>query len=231
MKVFINMVWLICFNNSYGQIKITDLHPLIGKLKGPIKYITIHFTTVDKYNPLKTDTIHYQLNLTTDTAYLFKGTSKEAYSIHIYNKKGQLIKQQIFDLGKKQEYSYRVEKNKPLVVTIEKNKILDDIRVDTTKRYYDRRGNLIMKIETNNITKSRFKTIYKYDLQGNLTDEKDFVFNGDIKTTEEVSKHSKTIYKYDNYGNWLFKKVSYVSVPTGEPYQTITATRIISYKL
>ena len=185
----------------------------------------------DQYNPPKADTLEYRLNRLGDTAYMGRDSQKEEYSIHIYNPKGQLIKRQVFSLGKKEEYSYPVKKNKPVEIMLEKKTILDKLRVDTTKKYYDSRGNLILLIETNNLSGSKFRTVYTYDRHDNLIDEKFYVFNGAVRDREQLSKHSKIIYKYDRQGNWIFKEVSYVSILTGEPYQTITAKRAITYNL
>ncbi len=142
-----------------GQNPIIDLHPLIGKLNGKVDSITIITTLTDTYSPTRTDTLVYKLNITRDTAWLFKSSFKTGHTIHIYNKNFQLVKEVNYYPGNQIETSFSVRKHRLLEISTEKKTIVDYIRVDTTKSYYDKSYRLIKVIETNNRTKSKFTTI------------------------------------------------------------------------
>lgn len=213
-----------------AQQPINDPHPLIGKLNGSVSNFTVTTRLTDPYNPPRTDTLVYTLNSTRDTARLVKNGSITHYALHIYNKEKELIKQVSFYPGNHSETVYKPQKHKLTEIITEKNTYPDYIRTDTTKSYYDKSGRLLKRIESNNQTRSRFTTTWTYDQQGNVTSEKWYTYSPEINSREELTKHMQVSYSYDDQKNWITKGVSYLSVQTGEVYQTIYSTRSISYR-
>lgn len=212
-----------------AQQPIHDPHPLIGILNGAVSKITVVTRLTDPYNPARTDTLTYTLNSSSDTAKLVKNGSFTNFDLHIYDKKKQLIKQIVIYPGNKYETVFTSLKHKRVEINTEKKQFPDYIRTDTTKSYYDNTGHLLKLIESNNRTKSRFTTIYSYDLQGNLTEERFYTYSPEISPREEMTKHMRVIYTYDDQKNWTTKHVSYLSITDGKPYQEIISKREITY--
>jgi hypothetical protein len=213
-----------------AQQPLNDPHPLIGILNGEVYKMTVVTRLIDPYNPAKTDTLTYTLNSSNDTAKLVINGSLTNYELHIYDKKKQLVKQIVCYPGNQYETAFTPRKHKPSEINLEKKQLPEYTRTDTTKKYYDKANRLIKMIETNNITKSRFTTIYQYDLLGNIAEERQYTYNADIKSMEALTKHMRVNYTYDEKKNWITKHLSYLSVTDEKPYQEIISGREIIYR-